>query len=81
MLSVSLDVSPQDVVKFRKEKWPMPWFQAFANQGPEAKMVKDFEVIGIPHPILVDATGTIVAMDEDLRGESLEKTLEKFLGK
>lgn len=80
ILSVSLDGSPQDVVKFRRDKWQMSWLQAFAGAW-DNKMVKDFEVIGIPHPVLVDTTGMIVAIDEDLRGENLEKTLEKFLGK
>lgn len=81
ILSVSFDASPQDVLKFRQDKWQMPWLHAFADQGFDSKMAKDFETIGIPHPILVDTAGTIVATEEDLRGESLEKTLEKYLGK
>ena len=80
ILSVSLDNSPQDVEKFRDAKWKMPWLHAFAGQS-DSKMAKDFEIIGIPHPVLIDPKGIIVAMDEDLRGENLEKTLEKYLGK
>ncbi len=45
------------------------------------KMVKDYEVVGIPRPILIDPSGKIVAMEEQLRGDELEKTLEKYLGK
>lgn len=81
ILSISLDTAPQDVVKFRKDKWPMPWLHAFAEKGWDNKTVKDFEVVGIPRPVLVDTTGTVVAMEADLRGENLEKTLEKYLGK
>ncbi len=81
MLSVSLDSSPKDVVKFREGKWHMPWFQAFAPGGWNNKMVKDFATFGIPHPILIDPTGKIVAMDNQLRGDQLKRTLEKFLGK
>ena len=42
---------------------------------------REFEVDGIPKPILVDGNGMIVAMTTELRGENLQKTLEKFLGK
>ncbi len=79
MLSISLDVSPQDALKFQKGKWPMPWLNAFAGTK-DSKIVKDYEVIGIPRPILVDPSGKIVAMEEQLRGDELEKTLEKYLG-
>jgi thiol-disulfide isomerase/thioredoxin len=81
MLSVSLDGSPQDVAKFRSGKWQMPWLQAFGGQAWDSKIVKDFEVVGIPRPVLIDTTGKIVAMEDELRGENLEKTLEKYLGK
>jgi thiol-disulfide isomerase/thioredoxin len=81
MLSVSLDGLPQDVAKFRKGKWPMPWLHAFGGHGWDSKMVKDFEVMAIPKPILVDSTGTIVATEGDLQGDRLETTLEKYLGK
>jgi thiol-disulfide isomerase/thioredoxin len=81
ILSVSLDGSPQDVVKFRNGKWQMPWLQAFGGHAWDSKMVKDFEVVGIPRPVLVDTTGMIVAMEDELRGQDLEKTLEKYLGK
>ncbi len=80
MLSVSLDTSPQNVIKFRNGKWKMPWNQAYAGSSA-GKLSKDFEFNGIPHPILIDPKGIIVAMDEDLREEMLEKTLEKYLGK
>lgn len=81
ILSISEDEQVTDVVKFRKEKWPMPWVHAFIGYSSGSKILKDFEVIFIPHPILVDASGTIVAMDIELRSQNLEKTLEKYLGK
>ncbi len=80
MLSISLDGSPLTVVEFRKGKWPMPWNHAFAGSWND-KTVKEFEVVGIPRPLLVDPSGKIVAMEEDLRGEKLEETLEQYLGK
>jgi thiol-disulfide isomerase/thioredoxin len=78
ILSLSLDQRPDDVKRFRGDKWKMPWLHTFVTNN---KQVTDaFEVVAIPRPILVDGSGTIVAMDTDLRGENLEKTLAKFLG-
>ncbi|MEK6565132.1 MAG: thioredoxin-like domain-containing protein, partial [Bacteroidota bacterium] len=80
ILSLSFDPKVDDVAKFRKDKWKMPWSHVFVEKGFENETSKQFEVIGIPRPILVDGnTGKILAMEGDLRGENLEKTLKKFL--
>ena len=80
ILSLSFDPKPDAVVKFRKDKWKMPWAHVFVEKGFENETSKQFEVIGIPRPLLVDGnTGKILAMEGDLRGENLEKTLKKFL--
>ena len=81
IISFSFDAKPEDVVKFREKKWKMPWLHAFIEKGFESDLAKRFEVIGIPKPILVDSEGKILAMENELRGEELERTLEKFLGK
>ncbi len=78
ILSISLDQSPEDVVKFRHGKWPMPWLHAFA--GWNAGIVKEFGVVGIPNPVLIDPTGKIIATGGELRGDALERTLAKFIG-
>lgn len=81
ILSLSFDPKPEDVVKFRKDKWKMPWHHVFLENGFEHPLSKEFEVIGIPKPILVDGnTGKILAMEGELRGENLDRTLSKFLG-
>lgn len=79
ILSISMDGSVGQIAPFRK-KWPMPWQHAFIPGVFDAEVAKRFEVAGIPKPVLVDPNGTIVAMQEDLRGDILEQTLEKFLG-
>ena len=78
ILSLSLDQKPGDVTKFRGDKWKMPWLHTFVTD--DKALTNAFEVIAIPRPLLVDVNGTIVAMDTDLRGDQLEKTLAKFLG-
>ncbi|MCX6143374.1 MAG: TlpA disulfide reductase family protein [Ignavibacteriales bacterium] len=78
ILSLSLDKKPEDVAKFRADKWKMPWLHTFVTE--DTSLTNSFEVIGIPRPLLVDGNGKIIAMETELRGEQLEKTLAKFLG-
>jgi thiol-disulfide isomerase/thioredoxin len=80
ILSVSLDESPQDVVKFRNGKWPMPWLQAFQPGVWNSRMVREFDVNSIPNSILVGPDGKVMAIGSELRGNNLETTLAKFLG-
>lgn len=79
ILSLSFDASPNEVTKFVAKKWKMPWRHAFVDGGFENPSSVRFGVTGIPKPILVGPDGTIVATEEVLRGESLEKTLEQLL--
>jgi len=81
ILSLSFDGKLENVIKFRKNKWKMPWFNSLIEKGFDNDIVKQFDIIGVPSPILVDKTGKIVALNEDLRGVNLEKTLEKVIGK
>ena len=78
ILSLSLDQKPEDVVKFRQDKWKMPWLHAFVTNDRE--FTTAFEVTAIPRPLLIDGSGKIVAMEGDLRGFQLQATLAKFLG-
>lgn len=79
ILSISLDEKRADVKQFRNKRWPMPWKHHFAGfSGEGRKQIEHkFEVVGIPHPILVDENGQIIAADEALRGENLGQTLER----
>ncbi|MDZ7361514.1 MAG: thioredoxin-like domain-containing protein [candidate division KSB1 bacterium] len=81
ILSLSFDPNPEEVAKFRRDKWKMPWLHTFVEQGFGSELAKSFEVMGIPKPILVDGnTNTILATEMDLRGDRLEKTLAGVLG-
>lgn len=76
ILSLSIDFKPEDINKFRKGKWEMPWLHGFLKDGTNGEIGKKFEVLQIPKAILVDGTkNTIIATDSELRGEQLEKTL------
>lgn len=81
ILSLSFDAAPEVVTRFRQGKWKMPWLHVFLENKSDHLVSKEFEVIGIPKPILVDGnTGQILAMEGELRGKNLEKTLSRFLG-
>jgi thiol-disulfide isomerase/thioredoxin len=82
ILSISLDEAPEDVKAFRQKRWPMPWKHNFAGFSGEGRKVVEetFEVVGIPHPILVDENGQIIATEEALRGNKLLQTLERVFG-
>jgi thiol-disulfide isomerase/thioredoxin len=79
IISVSIDSKIAAVNKFRKENNKMKWGNVFLRKEEKAKVISDFEVVGVPKPILVGPQGKILAMDFELRGTKLEKTLEKFI--
>ncbi len=79
MISVSFDRSAEDVMKFRQGEWKMPWFNSYVSANDQQKIMKDFDIIGIPNPILVNDKGIVVALQGDLRDESLDKTLNNLL--
>ncbi|MES2765209.1 MAG: redoxin family protein [Bacteroidota bacterium] len=81
IISLSFDAKPEDVGKMRaKGKFPMPWKHAFVEGGFKSDLGKQFEVMGIPKPILIDSQGKIIAVESELRGDNLDKTLESVLG-
>jgi thiol-disulfide isomerase/thioredoxin len=80
VLSMALDPSEDVVKKFRGKKFAMPWMHTVLTGIFKDPVCEKFEVMGVPKPILVGPDGMIVATEPDLRGEELEKTLEKFLG-
>lgn len=79
ILSLSFDPKLEDVDKYRKESWEMPWLHTFVDNGFKNDLSKRFEVTGIPKPVLVNPQGIIIATGMELRGDELRKTLEKYL--
>lgn len=79
ILSISFDYKLEDAAKFRKGKWPMPWLNAYVEGGLGSDLARKFEIVGIPKPVLVGPDGKIIAVDTQLRGDDLEKTLKDHL--
>ncbi len=82
VLSLSFDQKAEDVAPYRADAaHPMPWHHAYVEGGFRSPLAEAYGVKGIPKPILVGPDGRILATERDLRGESLERTLAKYLGK
>ena len=81
IISISSDVKRSDLSSFRLHKANMPWKHVWIS-GSELKAVHDqFEVTGIPKPILVNRNGEIVGLKADVRENNLDKVLAKLFGK
>ncbi|MDE3246935.1 MAG: TlpA family protein disulfide reductase, partial [Acidobacteriota bacterium] len=82
VLSLSFDQKPEDITPYRADaSHAMPWNHAFVEGGFQSPLAEAYGVRGIPKPVLIGPDGKILATENDLRGENLGKTLEKFLGK
>jgi thiol-disulfide isomerase/thioredoxin len=81
IISVSFDVVTMSVERFRREKWKMPWINAWVGPDFENRYTAAFKIHSIPLPLLVDSKGIIVAIGHDLRGEDLEPAIERHISK
>ena len=79
MLSVSIDSRAEDARTFRQGEWKMPWLNAFAPGGWENPEVKQMEIVSIPRAALVGRDGRILAVDDQLRADSLIPTIRRNL--
>jgi thiol-disulfide isomerase/thioredoxin len=82
ILSLSFDRKVEHIAPYRQQAaTPMPWKHAFVEGGFQNPISDAYGVKGIPKVLLMGPDGRIVASGAELRGEALEKTLQKFLGK
>ena len=79
ILSISFDANKDVVNEFRQKKWKLPWLNSLVTESINSNLAEIFEISYIPKTILIDPNGIIIAIDRDLRGEKLEKTLAKFI--
>lgn len=81
VLSVSIDSTSQNIYKINPTLPILPWYNIVKLKDYNNKICKDFEVYSVPKAILVDPNGNLVSSGWGLRGNNLEKTLEKYIGK
>lgn len=85
ILSISLDyadkTTPEQYREWITEKGMDKWRHVYDQNDWNGPLVKAYLVRGIPNPVLINRDGTLAAMGEALRGETLEKTIEDALAK
>jgi thiol-disulfide isomerase/thioredoxin len=80
IISISSDVNQSDLSAFREHNATMPWKHVWISRSELKKVHDQFEVTGIPKPILVNREGEIVGLKAELRQENLDKVLEGLFG-
>jgi peroxiredoxin len=76
IIGISLDKDKDRLTKFIDEK-KVPWRQYFDGLGWQNKLAGKYGINSIPATYLLDGAGKIIA--KDLRGDALEKAVEKAL--
>ncbi|MEJ2544497.1 MAG: TlpA disulfide reductase family protein, partial [Calditrichaceae bacterium] len=74
ILSISLDKNKKDIDNYRQTHYPMDWNHVLLKEKEISSVRQDFEVSGIPRPILVDMDGKIITVD-GLLGDNLLETV------
>lgn len=78
IVSVAFDVSPGKVAAFRREQFPMPWLHVYATSAIEAEATRLFTVDNFPRTVLIGRDGTVLRVDDGLRGLQLAQTLDSL---
>ena len=79
IVSVAFDISPGKVAAFRREQFPMPWQHVYATAAIETEATRIFRVNNFPRTVLVGRDGTVLRVDDGLRGPGLAVTLDSVL--
>lgn len=81
ILSLSFDSDEQRIRRFREKRFTMPWLHGRVAEGFSDILAVTFKLENIPHYILVDRDGGIIAEGNDVHGERLRSLLEATLGR
>ena len=79
IVSVAFDIAPAKVAAFRRDNFPMPWLHVYATAAIEIEATRIFRVDNFPRTVLVGRDGTVLRVDDGLRGPRLAATLDSVL--
>jgi len=79
ILGVSLDNALSDLTEFQADHPNMTWVQVCEEKGWDSAIVAAYGVEAIPHTLLLDQMGTVVAAD--LHGDALGQKIAELLAK
>ena len=71
ILSIAVFDTREEIKQFRDDNYSMPWLHTLLTRGEYNSIMDLFELTRFPKPILVDESGIILAIDEELRGDKL----------
>ena len=81
IISVAMFNTPLEIMKFRNEKFEMPWMHVVLDKEKTSSIVSQFEVRYTPSPFLIDPNGNVIAKGyESLTGENLGRKLKEIYG-
>jgi thiol-disulfide isomerase/thioredoxin len=75
IVSLSFDASDERVRNFRQKRFAMPWLHGRLDGGFNDIIALSFALENIPHYILVDRDGSVIAEGNDIHGERLRVLL------
>ena len=78
-MSLSFDASDERVRRFRRDRFAMPWLHGRLDGGFNDIIALSFSLQNIPHYVLVDRDGSIIAEGNDIHGERLRELLKEHL--
>ena len=81
ILSVAMRDEKEAIEAFREERYSMPWMHTLVSGARHSAVKRAFEINGLPHPILVNGEGKIIAVDDELRDSKLLEVLAEVFGK
>ncbi len=79
IVSLSFDASDERVRRFRRDRFAMPWLHGRLDGGFNDIIALSFSLQNIPHYVLVDRDGSIIAEGNDIHGERLRELLKEHL--
>jgi peroxiredoxin len=81
VVTVSVDADLNALRKYWKSAKGKEWSNLFASDGLNNPYIKAMGVYSVPREFLVDGRGTLVAVDRELIGPQLSKTLSQFFAR
>ena len=79
ILTLWADTSAEAVGRLRTAVSPMPWRHGLIGDDADAPLPRAFDVMGLPHYVLVDASGVVVGSGEELAGPGFYRDLARLL--
>ncbi len=76
VVSLSFDASDERIRTFREKRFAMPWLHGRLNGGFNDIIALTFALENIPHYVLVNRDGSVIAEGNDIHGERLRELLK-----